>query len=43
MIFVDETMLRMDGQDYRLWIAYEDNMDLCLLMHSSRERIILVC
>ena len=43
VIFVDETLLQIDGQDYWLWIAYEPNMDLCLMMHLSRERTIFVC
>ena len=43
VIFVDETLIQIDGQDYWLWIAYEHNMDLCLMMHLSRERTIFVC
>jgi transposase-like protein len=31
-IFVDETLLRIDGQDYWLWIAYEPNLNTCLMM-----------
>jgi putative transposase len=42
-IFVDETLLRIDGQDYWLWIAYEPNLNTCLMMRLSRERTILVC
>jgi putative transposase len=42
-IFVDETLLRIDGQDYWLWIAYEPNLNTCLMMHLSRERTIFVC
>jgi len=42
-IFVDETLLKIDGQDYWLWIAYEPAMDTCLMMHLSRERAIFVC
>jgi len=41
-IFVDETLLQIDGQNYWLWIAYEPNLDVCL-MHLSRERTIFVC
>jgi transposase-like protein len=33
MIFVDETLIQIDGQDYWLWIAYEPNIDLCLMVH----------
>ena len=44
MIFVDETSIQIDGKDYYwLWIAYEPDMDLCLMMHISRERTIFVC
>ena len=43
MIFVDETLIQIDGKDYWLWIAYEPDMNLCLMMHISRERTILVC
>ena len=39
----DETLLQIDGQDYWLWIAYEPNLDACLMMHLSRERTIFVC
>jgi putative transposase len=42
-IFVDETLLQIDGYDYWLWIAYEPNLDICLMMHLSRERTIFVC
>lgn len=42
-IFVDETLLRIDGQDCWLWIAYEPNLNRCLMMHLSRERTIFVC
>ena len=42
-IFVDETLLSIDGQDYWLWIAYEPALNTCLMMHLSRERTILVC
>ena len=42
-IFVDETLLQVDGQDYWLWIAYEPNLNVCLMMHLSRERTIFVC
>ncbi len=42
-IFVDETLLQVDGQDYWLWIAYEPNLNSCLMMHLSRERTIFVC
>ena len=42
-LFVDETLLKIDGQNYWLWIAYEPNLDACLMMHLSRERTIFVC
>ena len=43
MIFVDETLIQIDGKDYWLWIAYEPDMDLCLMMNISRERTMFVC
>jgi putative transposase len=42
-IFVDETLVKIDGLEYWLWVAYEPNLDVCLMMHLSRERTILVC
>jgi putative transposase len=42
-IFVDETLLQIDGKDYWLWIAYEPSLNYCLMMHLSRERTIFVC
>gem|GEM_PF-2541076 len=42
-IFVDETLLQIDGHNYWLWIAYEPAIDTCLAMHLSRERIVFVC
>ncbi|MEP0824900.1 MAG: DDE-type integrase/transposase/recombinase [Nitrososphaera sp.] len=42
-IFVDETLLQIDGRDYWLWIAYEPALNACLAMHLSRERTVLVC
>src|SRR5690606_11568929 len=42
-IFVDETLLQIDGHDYWLWIAYEPALNTCLAMHLSRERTVLVC
>ena len=42
-IFVDETLIQIDGKDYWLWIAYEPNLNTCLMMHLSRERTIFVC
>ncbi len=42
-IFVDETLLQIDGQDYWLWVAYEPNVNKCLMIHLSRERTIFVC
>src|ERR671921_335741 len=32
-IFVDETLIQIDGQAYWLWIAYESNINSCLMMH----------
>jgi transposase-like protein len=45
-IFVDETLLKINGQDYWLWLAYDEpNLHVCvfLLFHISRERTIFVC
>src|SRR5579884_4133536 len=42
-IFVDETLLQINGKDYWLWIAYEPKLKRCLFMHLSRERTIFVC
>ena len=38
MIFVDETLIQIDGKDYWLWIAYEPNIDLYLMVHMSQEK-----
>jgi putative transposase len=44
VIFVDETLLQIEGKDYYwLWIAYEPALNSCLMMHLSRERTLLVC
>jgi putative transposase len=43
VIFVDETLIQIDGQNYWLWIAYEPNLNSCLMMHLSKERTIFVC
>jgi putative transposase len=42
-IFVDETPIKIDGQEYWLWMAYEPNLDVCLSMYLSRDRTIFVC
>ena len=42
-IFVDETLIQIDGQAYWLWIAYEPNINSCLMMHLSKERTIFIC
>jgi putative transposase len=42
-VFVDETLVKIDGLEYWLWIAYEPNLDVCLMMHLSRERTMFVC
>jgi putative transposase len=38
-------LLQIDGHDYWLWVAYEPNLDICLMMYNlSRERtIFFVC
>ena len=42
-IFVDETLVKIDGLEYWLRVAYEPNMNVCLMIHLSRERTIFVC
>ena len=42
-IFVDETLVQIEGKIYWLWIAYEPALNSCLMMHLSRERTIFVC
>lgn len=42
-ILVDETLLKVNGQNYWLWIAYEPNTKSCLMIHLSSERTIFVC
>jgi putative transposase len=42
-IFVDETLIQIEGKDYWLWIAYEPALNSCLTMHLSRERTLFVC
>jgi len=42
-IFVDETLLKINGQHYWLWIAYEPNIRSCLMLRISKERTIFVC
>ena len=42
-IFLDETLIQIDGRDYWLWVAYKYNLNTCLMMRLSRERTIFVC
>lgn len=42
-IFVDEILIKINGENYWLWIAYEPKINSCLLFHLSRERTIFVC
>jgi putative transposase len=37
-IFVDETLLKINGQDYWLWIAYEPNLNTCLMICIFQEK-----
>jgi transposase-like protein len=39
---VDETMLKIDGQDYWLWIAYESNLNICLMMYQEKGQFCLL-
>ena len=41
-IFVDETLLQIDGHDCWLRIAYEPSLNSCLMMHLSKEGTIFV-
>ena len=43
LYFVDETLVQIEGKDYWLWVAYEPALNMCLLMHLSRERTLFVC
>jgi len=36
-------LLKINGQHYWLWLAYEPNLHVCLLFHLSTERTIFVC
>jgi len=42
-IFVDETLIKIKGREYWLWIAYEPCLSRCLMMHLSVERTLMVC
>jgi putative transposase len=42
-IFVDETLIKVKGREYWLWIAYEPELDRCLMMRLSVERTIMIC
>jgi transposase-like protein len=42
ILVVDETLLKVNGQAYWLWIAYEPNTKSCLMIHLSRERTIFL-
>ena len=42
-IFVDETLIKINGQNWWLWIAYEPHINSCLSVHLSKERTIFIC
>jgi putative transposase len=42
-IFVDETLIKVKGREYWLWIAYEPELDRCLMMRLSVERRLMIC
>ena len=44
-IFVDETLLKINGRQYWLWLAYDEpSLHVCLLLFQlSRERTIFIC
>ena len=31
-VFVDETLLKINGENYWLWLAYEPNLHVCLFV-----------
>jgi transposase-like protein len=37
-VFVDETLLKINGQDYRLWLAYEPNLHVCVCYFTFQEK-----
>jgi transposase-like protein len=39
-IFLDETYLKINGQDYWLWLAYDDepNLYACICYFTSQEK-----
>jgi transposase-like protein len=37
-IFVDETLLKINGQDYHLWLAYEPNLHVCVCYFTFQEK-----
>ena len=37
-IFVDKTLLKINGQDYWLWLAYEPNLHMCVFAISHFKR-----
>jgi transposase-like protein len=44
LLLIDETLLKINGQDFwRLWLEFEPNLHVCLLLHLARERTIFVC
>jgi hypothetical protein len=40
-IFVDETLIQINCENYWLWVAFEPKINSCLLFHLSRERTYL--
>jgi hypothetical protein len=42
-VFVDENLLKINGQNYwLLWVAYEPNIRSCLMLHISKDRAMSV-
>jgi hypothetical protein len=41
-LVVDETLVRINGQDFWLWIAYEPNLYSCLTMHIYQKGLLCV-
>ena len=42
-VFVDETMIQIDGQDFLLWTAYEPNLLSYLVMIIYQEKGLFLC
>ncbi len=43
MLLIYSRQTNVQSRDYWLWIAYEPDINTCLMMHLSRERTIFIC